>query len=191
MMQKNDSLSSNQIQIINIGEGIYQNETFYNSFVKDYDYFGYLIDYRSIEDIKKKIKYEKIKPLLIEGKNYDKYKKEIKETQEKIKEIIPKQYKCSKELITELINDNKSFYLIKQEYFHKIITDKNKITGSEIKFKFHNDNIILIFNENDTLNFYNNNDGILSICFLMNDNNITRVNENVNFNSPNYKIKLI
>ena len=54
MMQKNDSLSSNQIQIINIGEGIYQNETFYNSFVKDYDYFGYLIDYRSIEDIKKR-----------------------------------------------------------------------------------------------------------------------------------------
>ena len=198
MMQKNDSLSSNQIQIINIGEGIYQNETFYNSFVKDYDYFGYLIDYRSIEDIKKKIKYEKIKPLLIGGKNYDKYKKEIKETQEKIKEIIPKQYKCSKELITELINDNKSFYLIKQEYFHKIITDKNKITGSEIKFKFHNDNIILIFNENDALNFSYNKDGILKRTLLMEANLSSNIpgkdNKKVTSESeinkePNNKIK--
>ena len=179
-MKKNESLSSNQLQILNICEALYQNEIFYKCYLKDFDYYGYLIDNKIIDKIKKKVNYEKLKPLIAKNESYNRFKKEIRETQDKIEEIIPKQYKNSKGLIQELLNDNKSFYLIKQAYLIKI-TDKNKLSGKEIKFKFHKDCLILIFNENDTLNFYNNKNGILSKCFLMNDNNITRVNENVNF----------
>ena len=42
-MSKNDSLSSNQLKILNICESLYQNELFYKAYLKDQDYFGYLI----------------------------------------------------------------------------------------------------------------------------------------------------
>ena len=41
--------------------------------------------------------------------------------------------------MTELLNNNKSFYLIKQDYLSKII-DNNKLRGKEIKYKFTNEN---------------------------------------------------
>ena len=177
-MKKNESLSSNQLQILNISKALYQNEIFYKCYLKDFDYYGYLIENKIIDKIKKKVNYEKLKPLIAKSESNDKFKKEIRETQHKIEEIIPKQYKNSKEIVIELINDNKSYYLIKKEYLSKI-TDKNKLSGKEIKFKFHKDCLVLIFNENDTLNFYNNNNGILGRNFLINAN-ITN-NENIQF----------
>ena len=153
-MEKNDKLSSNQLQILYICEALYQNDIFYQVYLKDYGYTGYLIENKIIEKIKKKVNYEKLKSLIVKSETHDKYKKEIKETQDKIEEIIPKQFINSKGLIKELLNDNKSFYLIKQDYLSKI-TDKNKLSGKEIKFKFHKESIILVFNDNDTLNFSN------------------------------------
>ena len=107
-MKKNESLSSNQLQILNICEALYQNELFYKCYLKDCEYYGYLIDNKIIDKIKKKVNYEKLKPLIAKSETYDKYKKEIKETQDKIEEIIPKQYKSSKEIVIELLNHNKS-----------------------------------------------------------------------------------
>ena len=182
-MDKNDKLSSNQLQILHICEALYLNEIFYQVYMKDYDYTGYLIENKIVEKIKKKVNYEKLKPLIAKSETYDKYKKEIKETQDKIEEIIPKQYKDSKGLIRELLNDNKSFYLIKQDYLSKI-TDKSKLSGKEIKFKFHNESIILFFNDNDTLNFNNaKKDGILEKGIL--DNAILTNNPHTNENQNN------
>ena len=93
-----------------------------------------------------------------------------------MEELIPKQYKNSKELIRELLNNNKSFYLIKQEYLSKII-DNNKLTGKEIKYKFTNENsIIFEFSENDILKFSNNKIGIIEKSLIMNNENINEVN---------------
>ena len=191
-MKKNESLSSNQLQILSISKAIYQNEFFYKTCLKDNEYYGYLTDNKFIDKIKKKINYEKIKPLVAKDETYDKYKNEIKETQDKIEEIIPKEYKNSKGLMQELLNYNKSFYLIKQEYLSKII-DNTKLTGKEIKFKFHGDNIILIFGENDLLVFTNNKDGILEKKILQNNFITTSEgngdNSKLNRDTPNDHIK--
>ena len=140
-MKKNESLSSNQLQILNISKALYQNEIFYKCYLKDCDYYGYLIDNKIIDEIKKKVNYDKLKPLIAKNESYNRFKKEIRETQDKIEEIIPKQYKSSKEIVIELLNNYRSYYLIKQAYLSKI-TDKNKLSGKEIKFKFHKDCLI-------------------------------------------------
>ena len=133
-MKANNGLSSNQLKIINICEEFYKNEFFYKTFLKDRDYYGYLIDKKIIDKIKAKINYEKIKPF-VDKSEYKQCKKEIKDIEIKLEELTPKQYKKSKELMTELLNDNKSFYLIKQDYLSRII-DNSKLTGKEIHFKF-------------------------------------------------------
>ena len=80
---------------------------------------------------------------------------------ERIKGIIPKKYNSSNELNKELNND-KSFIIIKQDYIGHLCNRKI-INGKEIKFKFENDSIIIIFDENDKLNIYNNIGVIFSL----------------------------
>ena len=164
-MKKNESLSSNQLQILNISKAIYQNEFFYKTCLKDNEYYGYLIDNKNLDKIKKNLNFEKLKPLIAKDEGYDKLQKEIKDTQVKIEELVPKSFKTSQELLREILNDNKSYYLIKQDYLSKII-DTNKLTGKEIKFKFHKDLIIFIFSENDSIQFSNNNNGIIEKAFI-------------------------
>ena len=174
-MSANKVLSSNQLKIFNICEALYKNELFYKTFSKDQDYYGYLIENKIIDKIKKKINYEKIKPF-VDKSEYEQCKKEIKDIEIKLEELTPKQYKKSKELIPELLNDNKSFYLIKKDYLNKII-DNNKLTGKEIKYKFTNENsIIFEFSENDILKFSNNKKGIIEKSLIMNNENINEVN---------------
>ena len=76
----------------------------------------------------------------------------------KLEELTPKQYKKSKELIRELLTDNKSFYLIKQDFLRRIL-DNSKLTGKEIEFKITKQNsIIFEFSKEDILEFsYNKN----------------------------------
>ena len=107
-MKANYGLSSNQLKIFNICEALYKNELFYKAFLKDQDYYGYLIENKIIDKIKKNINYDKIKDF-VNQKDYNKCIKEIKDIKIKLEELTPKQYKKSKELIPELLNDNKSF----------------------------------------------------------------------------------
>ena len=76
----------------------------------------------------------------------------------KLEELTPKQYKKSKELIRELLTDNKSFYLIKQDFLRRIL-DNSKLTAKEIEFKITKQNsIIFEFSKEDILEFsYNKN----------------------------------
>ena len=133
-MKTNDCFSPDQL--LNIFKVLYKNEIFFNkAFIKEEVYYCYLIETKIIDKIEKNPNYEKIKTLIHEGKSYDQYKTEIKDIQIKLEELTPKLYKTSKELLTELLNDNKSFYLIKKEYLSEIL-DKNKLEGNEIKFHF-------------------------------------------------------
>ena len=154
--------------------------------MKHQPYQGYLIEKNIIEEIKNKINYEKLKELVFKEKRaYDELKKQLENNNEKIPEIIPKKYNNSKELITEL-NDNKSFYLIKQGYFSKII-DNSKLTGKEIHFKFNKDDtLIFIFSQNDNLTFTNNKSGVIDKSILLNNTKNINVNskEKVGFPTP-------
>ena len=110
-----------------------------------------------IDKIKKNINYEKIKTF-VDRSEYEQCKKVIKDMEIKLEELTPKQYKKSKELIRELLTDNNSFYLIKQDFLRRIL-DNSKLTGKEIEFKITKQNsIIFEFSKEDILEFsYNKN----------------------------------
>ena len=101
-MSTNNGLTSNQLKIFNICEALYKNELFLSkTYLKDNHYCCYLTESKIIDNIKKKTNYEKLKPLIAKYESHDIFKKEIKETQDKIEEIIPKDVKeLKKELLT-------------------------------------------------------------------------------------------
>ena len=146
---------SNKRKVFEILEGLYGNENFFAKGQKDEEYQGYLIEKKQIDEIKKDNDYDKIKALLENNKTFEKIKVQIQEKKEQIKEIIPKKYNSSFDFKKDLRNDN-SFIIIKQDYMGKLCS-KNDSNGKEIKFKFENNSIIIIFNENDNLNTGNNN----------------------------------
>jgi hypothetical protein len=174
-MSKNESLSNNQFQIFEIASDIYQNEKFFENYVKNQEYQGYLIEKNVFDELKNEIEYEKLRNLLSSNKTFKEIEKAIKERKEKIKEIIPKKYNTSSELEKEL-NENKSFNIIKIDYMSKI-SEPNKLKGKEIKFIFDTDNIIIILNEKDKLYFCNNN-GLIEKTFLKQNNEILVYNPN-------------
>ena len=180
-MTTNNGLSSNQLQILNIFNAIYQNEKFYNSPYQNIDYYGYLIENKIIEKIKKDIDYIKLKPLIGNDGSYDKYKKEIKDIHIKKDDLFPK-YHDSKGLYQDLLNNNKTFYLIKQNYLcNDKMFDKDKLKGKEIKFKIQSDIITLIIDENRPLNFTNNRNCIIGKVFIKKDDRET-TNDQTKFN---------
>ena len=183
-MTTNNGLSSNQLQILNIFNAIYQNEKFYNSPYQNIAYYGYLIENKIIEKIKKDIDYIKLKPLIGNDRSYDKYKKEIKDIHIKTDDLFPK-YHDSKGLYQDLLNNNKTFYLIKQDYLcNDKMFDKDKLKGKEIKFKMQSDIITLIIDENRPLNFTNNRNCIIGKDFIKKDDVTHRetTNDQIKFN---------
>ena len=183
-MTTNNGLSSNQLQILNIFNAIYQNEKFYNSPYQNIDYYGYLIENKIIEKIKKDIDYIKLKPLIGNDRSYDKYKKEIKDIPIEKDKLFPK-YLDSKKLYGDLLNNNKTFYLIKQDYLcNDKMFDKDKLKGKEIKFKMQSDIITLIIDENRPLNFTNNRNCLIGRVFIKKDDVTHRetTNDQIKFN---------
>ena len=186
-MTSNNSLSSNQLQIIKIFNVIYQNERFYNSQYQNIDYYGYLIEYNIIDKIKRDIDYNKLKPLIGNDSSYDKYKKEIKDIPIEKDKLFPK-YLDSKKLYGDLLNNNKTFYLIKQDYLcNDKMFDKDKLKGKEIKFKMQSDIITLIIDENRPLNFTNNRNCLIGRVFIKKDD----VTQGETPNDEQIKFKLI
>ena len=101
---------------------------------------------------------------------------QIPEKKNQIKEIIPKKYNSSNDLKKELSSD-KSFIIIKQDYMGELYNNNSKSNGKEIKFKFENDSIIIIFDKNDKLNTGNNN-GIIEKNKIEQSSNSQEVNPN-------------
>ena len=167
-MSKKEVFTNYQFLVFQIYDGIYQNELFFEKNMKNHEYQGYLIEKYLIDKIKKDEEYEKIKPLI--GKRaFGNLKGMIKDKNEKI-DIIPKKYIISDELTKEL-NKNNSFYIIYENYINKIIRDMSKFKGYETKFLFDKDNnVTIIFNENDKLHFGNNKSGIIEKKLLLDKN---------------------
>ena len=157
-MSKKEEKDSYQYQVYKILEALYKNEKFFKIYQKGMEYQGYLIEKRQIDKIKSENDYQFIRPLLEINKLIGDIKVYIKEKKEKIQDIIPKKFNSSKELLKEL-NNNKLYLLIKQENMNELC-NTNKSKGKEMKFKFENDSIIIIFNGDDKL-VINNNQGII------------------------------
>ena len=156
-MSKSKNEDSYQHQVYKILDDLYRNEKFFKDYLEGQEFQGYLIEKRQIDKIKKDIEYDKIKPLIEKNESYENIKVKIKENNVKIKEIIPKKFNSSSELITEL--NNKSFIIIKQERIG-YLCNSNKSKGQEMKFKFENNSINIIFSENDKFKI-NNIQGII------------------------------
>ena len=162
--------NTNQYKIFEICESIYKNEKFLENHPKEQEFLAYLIEKNIIDKIKKDSDYDTLRPLLAEDKEYTEIKEKItiKNIKIKIEEANPKKFNSSNELLEELNKtSDKSFAIIKQECLNKIfkINASNKLQGKITHFKFAQDNIKIIFNGNDQLQF-SNNKGIIGNKFL-------------------------
>ena len=83
-MNKYASQSTNQNQLEKIYDVFYQNEKFFENFVKFETYKGYLIENNSMDELKKDIDFENIKKLIQDNKSITEMLEKIKE-KEKIK----------------------------------------------------------------------------------------------------------
>ena len=155
-MSKDEYLTENQIY--EYCKAIYNYEKLLENFVKDKEYHVYLIDKNIFDNVKKKLDYERLKPLIAKNESYTEFKKKI-DKKEKRKNIAPKKYNNSNELINELLSDKK-FYIVTQDLLNKIsIEDKYK--GKNIILVMKKEKIKLILNDNDILYFNNNKNGII------------------------------
>ena len=187
-MIKNEGQTSNQLQIFNICIAFYENEKFFQkNYMKEQEYYGYLIEHNVVEEIKTKIGYGILKPFIEKNEPYSSIKDKIKEPHEKIKEIIPMDIQQAK---TELINNEKSFYLIKQEYLGKI-SNINKIKRKEIKFVIKDGNITIIFDQYFCLTYCNNINCLVGKGFLWTSDNVNNKSDKKNVETPNGSDKTI
>ena len=181
-MSANESFSNYQFKIYEIYISLYQNEKFFEKSIRNQEYQGFLIEKNLFDKINKEGEYEKIKPLL-EKNSYGTIKELIKNKKEKIPDVIPKKFNKSGKLLKELNND-KSFYIIYKNYIRKIIGDRNKFKDYEIKFMFDIDNnVTIIFNENDKLIFSNDKNGIINKNLLLEKNSLKNTNADNQQNS--------
>ena len=166
-----NGLSLYQLKIFEICKSIYKNELFINDHFDNQEYRGYLIEADKIMKI-----YEKLKPIIVkyfeDNTIYKELKKHIKDKKEQLTDIISKKFNNSSELIKELNNDKK-FYLIKQEYLY---LKEDDLKGKEIKFMFIKDKIMLIFGDSDLLTFSLKKNGTIEKPFFINNSDVQAIN---------------
>ena len=162
IMAKNDDPSDKQIY--ELCKAFYNYEKFLENILKNKEYIGYLIETDTLNKIKKKLDYERLKPY-VEKDSYTNFAKNIKK-REKLKSVKLKKFNDSKEFINELLKDKK-YSLVHQDLLKKINSDYN---GNEIKYIITHDKISLIFNDNDKIYLTNNKNGIIEKSSLIQEN---------------------
>ena len=98
---------------------------------------------------------------------------------ERFNVFILKDISNSEDLIKELKDNTKRFYIINSDLFNSICATNNGNKG--IYFSFKEDKLILIFNENDKLTFKNNN-CVIDISTLIKEDQ----NSQIEGNKENY-----
>ena len=161
-MAKNDDTSDKQIY--ELCKAVYNYEKFLENILKNKEYIGYLIETDTLNKIKKKLDYERLKPY-VEKDSYTNFAKNIKK-REKLKSVKLKKFNDSKEFINELLKDKK-YSLVHHALLDKLNCDYK---GKEIKYIIIHDKISLIFNENDKLYLTNNKNGIIEKSSLIQEN---------------------
>ena len=120
--------------------------------------------------MKKQISYDKLKNYIEKNISYEEFRKKVKDKTQKIKaNLNPEKFKSSNDIIQALNNKKTKFYMITNFSLTQKICDKKNLGNTSIKYSFHKDKIILIFNENDKLSFYNNTTGLINKSLLVQD----------------------
>ena len=160
--------SSIAIQIFELCTEFYKNGKFFVNNYGDQPQNCYLIDINYIDKVKKEIKYDKLKKYVEENQSYEAFREKMKDFNKKIKiDVNPEKFKSSIDLINSL--KKKRFYLSGFSLTKKLY--ENKDLGKFVmKCKFHKDKIIIIFDENDKVKFFNNATGLIEKELLVQDN---------------------
>ena len=179
-------------QIFDLCTEFYKMEKLYEKNINKATYMCYFIDSKSIDNLKKQIYYDDLKIYISKSKLYDEFKKELAskiKKNSKIKidtNLKPENFKSSKDLLTALNKNKSKFYCITNYNLIQKICQKSKIEQADIKVTLHKDKLIMIFNKNDKLTFFNNITGLIEKSLLIqNSNSETLVNQPCN----NYKFK--
>jgi len=179
-----DSLIANQI--FDLCTEFYKMEKLYENNFNEATYTCYFIDSKSIDNLKKHIDYDNLKiyiSKLISREDFKtKLRKDKKDSKTKIDtNLKPEKFNSSQELLTSL--NKKKFYCIPNYNLIKKICQKSKIDKTDIKVTLHRDKIVIIFNENDKLTFFNNTTGLIEKSLLIqNSNSETMVKQPFNNN---------
>ena len=161
--------SSISLQLYDLCTEFYKYEQFLINHQKDQISMCYLIDIKSIDNLKKQINYDKMKVYIVKNISDEEFRKKIKGRTQKIKaNINPEKFKSSNDLIQTLNNKKAKFYIITNFYLVKKICDYKNLVNTQIKSLFHEDKIILIFNDNDKVSFYDNKTGLIDKSLLLN-----------------------
>ena len=153
---------------------------------------AYLIDKESFDSLKIHIQYQSLQKYTDKTiYNYNKCQKAINNTitEEDIKnikelndKIVYYSFNNSKDLLTELLDNQAKFYLMDKNIGDKIfILKKNNETNQILYYKINNKKIELYFKEKDILNFKINKRIIEKGNLIMNNNQeLEKKNESIN-----------
>ena len=184
-MNQNKKNGQTILNLFNLCSGFFRYEELLNKKVNTLDNEGYLIEKDVIENLKKKIFYDKIKTYsnyniynfysFISNPEVIKYLNEFKGIEEN---IIEAKFRNGEELMRSL-NNNKKYYLINKSLWKKIKICKNETkVGKGIPFYLKNNKIILFYKKKEKL-YFNINDGIIEkSSFIENKSNYNRSLEN-------------
>ena len=144
MSKKDEYLSDNQIY--EICNEFYEYEQHLLKNEKDNISKLYLLDSKSIENLKEQIHYDELKNEIENNKLKEDFIKKVKIVKIKIKkDLIPKIFKSSEELVIALKN-GEQYYFIAQSLGVKICK-KKKLDNSLLKCSFHKNKIKITFND--------------------------------------------
>ena len=162
----------------------YNYEIFVKNITQNKIYKGYIINEVNIKHFKNRIKYDELK-FYVENYDYKSVKSIIINYKcERFLKFILKDFDNSEDLIKELKNNKKRFYIINSDLFNSICVTNNGNKG--IDFLIKEDKLILIFNENDKLTFKNNNCIIDISTLIKEDQNYQMGNKEINLLNQNY-----
>ena len=133
------------IQLYNLCNEIYKSEQFLKTDNNDQTRMCYLIDVKSIDDLKKQLNYEKLKKYIAKNISLQEFKEKVKDHKTKINiNTTPEKFNNSNELI-QTLNNNRKYYLITNySLCMKICVEKN-LNNFGIKVTFKKDKMIFIF----------------------------------------------
>ena len=175
-MINNNDRSSISKQFYHLCCEYYKYEKFVKNKTQNIIYEGHIINEVNIQKLKNKIKYDDLKPYIEKKKKYEEIKKIIeKKNNERFNVFILKDISNSEDLIKELKDNKKRFYIINSDLFNSICVTNNGNKG--IDFLIKEDKLILIFNENDKLTFKNNN-CIIDISTLIKEDQDSQIEGN-------------
>ena len=175
------------LQLYDLCTEFYKYEQYLINHAKDQISMCLLIDMKLIDNLKKQINYDKMKVYIEKNISYEEFREKIKGRTQKIKaNINPEKFKSSDDLMQALKNEKK-FYIISNFSLVKKICDNKNLVNTSIKYSLHKDKIILIFNDNDKLSFYNNTTGLIDKSLLVQDN---QINKNLADNSKKEIIEI-